>query len=68
MEKLFIRLGWREKAPEMMKQIVKRTIEMREEQNISRKDMLQLLMQLRNKGQVNDNDNDWSAKATDKGT
>ncbi|XP_011210279.3 probable cytochrome P450 6d5 [Bactrocera dorsalis] len=66
LEMLFIRLGWREKAPEMMREIVKRTIEMREEQNITRKDMLQLLMQLRNKGQVNDNDNDWSAKATDK--
>ncbi|XP_039948574.1 probable cytochrome P450 6d5 [Bactrocera tryoni] len=66
LEKLFIRLGWREEAPNMMRKIVKRTIEMREEQNISRKDMLQLLMQLRNKGQISVDDNDWSAKATDK--
>ncbi|XP_049305684.1 probable cytochrome P450 6d5 [Bactrocera dorsalis] len=66
LEKLFIRLGWREEAPNMMREIVKRTIEMREEQNISRKDMLQLLMQLRNKGQISVDDNDWSAKATDK--
>ncbi|XP_036346577.1 probable cytochrome P450 6d5 [Rhagoletis pomonella] len=63
LEKLFIRFGWREEAPNMMREIVQRTIKMREEQNISRKDMLQLLMQLRNKGQINDDDNDWSAKA-----
>ncbi|XP_036327231.1 probable cytochrome P450 6d5 isoform X2 [Rhagoletis pomonella] len=63
LEKLFIRMGWREEAPNMMRQIVKRTIKMREEQNISRKDMLQLLMQLRNKGEISADDNDWSANA-----
>ncbi|XP_053969914.1 probable cytochrome P450 6d5 isoform X1 [Anastrepha ludens] len=62
LEKLFLRLGWREEAPNMMREIVKRTVQMREEQNITRKDMLQLLMQLRNKGEISPDDNDWSAK------
>ncbi|XP_053969916.1 probable cytochrome P450 6d5 [Anastrepha ludens] len=65
LEKLFIRLGWREEAFKMMREIVKRTVQMREEQNITRKDLLQLLMQLRNKGQINTDDNDWSAIQAD---
>ncbi|XP_004535625.1 probable cytochrome P450 6d5 [Ceratitis capitata] len=61
LERLFMRLGWREEAPNMMRDLVKQTIQMREAHNISRKDMLQLLMQLRNKGEINADDNDWSA-------
>lgn len=41
-----------------MKSMVKETIEYREKNNISRKDVLQLLLQLRNTGDVQ-NDGDW---------
>ncbi|CAD6991105.1 unnamed protein product [Ceratitis capitata] len=67
LERLFMRLGWREEAPNMMRDLVKQTIQMREAHNISRKDMLQLLMQLRNKGEINADDNDWSATKVGKG-
>ncbi|NP_001306598.1 cytochrome P450 6D16 [Ceratitis capitata] len=62
LEKLFMRLGWREEAPNLMREIVRRTIQMREAHNISRKDMLQLLMQLRNNGEISADDNDWTTK------
>lgn len=65
---MFQRIGWTEPAPEFMKQIVRRTIEHREKNNVIRKDMLQLLLQLRNTGKINgDDDEEWSAEKT-KGT
>ncbi|XP_013105865.2 probable cytochrome P450 6d5 [Stomoxys calcitrans] len=65
LEKFFQRLGWREPAPEYMKKLVRRTIEHRDKHNIVRKDMLQLLLQLRNTGKINDdNDLEWAAKKT----
>lgn len=65
LEKLFQRLGWTEPAPEYMKKIVRSTIEYREKNNVIRKDMLQLLLQLRNTGKINDdNDEEWSAQKT----
>lgn len=42
---------------------VRQNLEYREKNNISRKDFFQLLMQLRNTGKIQD-DNDWAAKAT----
>ncbi|NP_001273842.1 probable cytochrome P450 6d5-like [Musca domestica] len=67
LEKIFQRLGWTEPAPDYMKKIVRQTIEKREKHNIVRKDMLQLLLQLRNTGKINgDEDEGWSAvKTTD---
>lgn len=58
-------MGWKEPAPECMKKLVRRTIEYREKNNVIRKDMLQLLLQLRNTGKINDdNDEEWSAEKT----
>lgn len=65
LEKIFQRLGWTEPAPDYMKKIVRQTIEKREKHNIVRKDMLQLLLQLRNTGKINgDEDEGWSAVKT----
>ncbi|XP_073840778.1 cytochrome P450 6d5 [Musca autumnalis] len=65
LEKIFQRLGWTEPAPDGMKKIVRQTIERREKHNIVRKDMLQLLLQLRNTGKINgDEDEGWSAEKT----
>lgn len=48
-----------------MTDMVQRNLTMREENNITRKDFFQLLMQLRNTGSVNDDDSaDWSTKAS----
>lgn len=41
---------------------VRQNLEYREKNNVTRKDFFQLLMQLRNTGQVNKEDDDWSAK------
>lgn len=65
LEKLFQRIGWTQAAPESMKKLVHRTIEYREKNKVIRKDMLQLLLQLRNTGKINDdNDEEWSAQKT----
>ncbi|XP_013105864.2 probable cytochrome P450 6d5 [Stomoxys calcitrans] len=65
LEKFFQRLGWTEPAPDSMKKLVRQTIECREKHNIVRKDLLQLLLQLRNTGKINgDDDDEWSAKKT----
>lgn len=48
---------------DFMTETVRQTVEYREENNIIRKDFLQLLIQLRNTGEVQ-GDDDWSAKAT----
>ncbi|XP_037821140.1 probable cytochrome P450 6d5 [Lucilia sericata] len=65
LEKVFQRMGWSEPAPDSMKKLVRRTIEYREKNNVTRKDMLQLLLQLRNTGKINDdNDEEWSAEKT----
>jgi len=48
--------------------IVKETIEHREKHGTVRKDMLQLLMQLRNTGSIDEDDNKvWSLETTDDG-
>lgn len=46
---------------DFMTDTVRQTVDYREKNGITRKDFLQLLMQLRNYGQVNENDDDWSA-------
>lgn len=50
-----------------MKSMVKETIEYREKNNISRKDVLQLLLQLRNTGDVQ-NDGDWDLEILKNGS
>lgn len=46
-----------------MVRIVKDTIEFREANNVQRKDFMQLLLQLRNNGEVNEDSNDWDVKS-----
>lgn len=50
---------------DFMTETVRQTVDYREKHGIIRKDFLQLLMQLRNYGQVKDNDDDWSAEIKD---
>lgn len=50
-----------------MKSMVKETIEYREKNNISRNDVLQLLLQLRNTGDVQ-NDGEWDTKILKNGS
>ncbi|KAL9890829.1 cytochrome P450 6d5 isoform 2-T2 [Glossina fuscipes fuscipes] len=71
LEKFFQSLGWSEKASDFMNKIVKETVCYREQNNVERKDMLQILLQLRNTGKINTDDDDghvnaqlWSAQKT----
>lgn len=49
---------------DFMTETVRQTLEYREKNNVIRKDFLQMLIQLRNMGKVQEADDDWSAKAT----
>lgn len=46
--------------------LVKQTLEYREEKKVSRKDFFQLLIQLRNSGQIQ-KDDEWDTKIIDQG-
>lgn len=50
---------------DFMIETVKQNLEYREKNNVSRKDFFQLLIQFRNSGEIDDN-NDWSAKQSNK--
>lgn len=63
--KFFFKLGIRNNVAITLREIIKETIEYREKHGIIRKDMLQLLMQLRNKGEINEDDNNWNAQASE---
>ncbi|KAH8359312.1 hypothetical protein KR093_005731, partial [Drosophila rubida] len=63
LEGIFIRLGLPLSGTERMRKLVHRTIAYREENNIVRHDLLQLLLQLRNTGKVNNDDSVWSAES-----
>jgi len=67
LEKFFVRIGWKQEATERMRELSNRTVDLREENNIVRKDLLQLLLQLRNQGKVNTDDTVWSAESTKNG-
>ncbi|XP_043947047.1 probable cytochrome P450 6d5 [Drosophila biarmipes] len=67
LEKFFVRIGWKQEATERMRELSHRTVDLREKNNIVRKDLLQLLLQLRNQGKVNADDNNWSAESTKNG-
>ncbi|XP_030369208.1 probable cytochrome P450 6d4 [Scaptodrosophila lebanonensis] len=62
---ILFRLGFKNPIANALMQIVKETIEYREKHNIVRKDMLQLLMQLRNTGSIDENDNNWNFEKGD---
>lgn len=49
---------------EFMFDTVKQNLDYREKNNVTRKDFFQLLMQLRNTGKVQDDNDDWVTKAT----
>jgi len=61
---MIVRLGFNQPAPEAMKAIVRRTIDYREKHNIERRDLLQLLLQLKNTGKISADDEVWSAQKT----
>ncbi|XP_031625467.1 probable cytochrome P450 6d5 [Contarinia nasturtii] len=66
MPKLSNLLGLRfvdKEVGDFMIETVRQNAEYREKNNLIRKDFFQLLMQLRNTGKVNENDDDWSAKS-----
>lgn len=56
-------MGFKNKTAVGLREILKDTIEYREKHNIVRKDMLQLMMQLRNTGKIAEDDDNWSANA-----
>lgn len=60
----FLRLRFTDKeVGDFMIETVRQNAEYRESNNVMRKDFFQLLLQLRNTGEVHEDD-DWSAKAT----
>ncbi|KAH8268597.1 hypothetical protein KR026_009904 [Drosophila bipectinata] len=67
LEKIFVRLGWKQEANEAMRELSSRTIDLREKNNIVRKDMLQLLLQLRNQGKISTDDSVWTAENSKQG-
>ncbi|EDW24590.1 GL24232 [Drosophila persimilis] len=67
LEKIFVRLGWSQEGPERIRELSNRTVDLREEKNIERRDLLQLLLQLRNTGKISNDDNMWSAQNANKG-
>ncbi|XP_022217127.1 probable cytochrome P450 6d5 [Drosophila obscura] len=67
LEKLFVRLGWTQEGPERLRELSHRTVDLREEKNIVRRDLLQLLLQLRNTGKISNDDGMWSAENVSKG-
>lgn len=62
MERIFNRLGWMVDGQAQMQDLVHRTIDYREEHNVERRDLMQLLLQLRNTGNISKDDGVWSAK------
>lgn len=67
LEKLFVRLGWKQDAIEGMRELASQTIDLREKNNIVRKDLLQLLLQLRNQGKISTDDSVWTAENSKQG-
>ncbi|KAH8383087.1 hypothetical protein KR009_006667 [Drosophila setifemur] len=67
LEKIFVKMGWTQEGPERMRELSHRTMDLREKNNIVRKDLLQLLLQLRNQGEINNDDSIWSAESSKNG-
>ncbi|KAH8250912.1 hypothetical protein KR038_004590 [Drosophila bunnanda] len=68
LEKFFVKIGWKQEAFERMRELSNRTVDLREKNNIVRKDLLQLLLQLRNQGKISTDDNVWTAESSKHGT
>ncbi|XP_068143568.1 probable cytochrome P450 6d5 [Drosophila tropicalis] len=62
LEEFFVAIGWKQESLEDMRELVNRTIAFREQNNVTRRDMLQLLLQLRNSGSISSDDNMWTAE------
>ncbi|XP_070851317.1 probable cytochrome P450 6d2 [Drosophila suzukii] len=56
--KLMNRLGYESRILTSLRDMMKRTIEFREQHNVVRKDMLQLLIRLRNTGKIGEDDDE----------
>ncbi|XP_052858632.1 probable cytochrome P450 6d5 [Drosophila gunungcola] len=67
LEKFFVKIGWKQEAFERMRELSNRTVDLREKNNLVRRDLLQLLLQLRNQGKINTDDSVWSAESTKNG-
>ncbi|XP_017032888.1 probable cytochrome P450 6d5 [Drosophila kikkawai] len=67
LEKLFVKIGWKQEAFERMRELSNRTVDLREKNNIVRKDLLQLLLQLRNQGKISTDDTVWTAESSKNG-
>ena len=48
-----------------MVDIVKKQIQYRERENVTKKDFIQILIQLRNAGEINEDDKDWNVRMSD---
>ncbi|KAL5280802.1 CYP3A4.2 family protein [Megaselia abdita] len=59
LEKVFQFFKYSDKAADFMRRIVRETVEFREKNNYVRKDLMQMLIQLRNSGQINADDENW---------
>lgn len=58
-------IRWADKeSGDFMIDTVRQNLEYREKNDVSRRDFFQLLMQLRNTGKIQDDDDDWTAKST----
>jgi len=62
-EKIFVRLGVVNPVAEAMKAMVRQTVEYREKNNVHRKDMMQMLIELRNTGKINLDDELWQGQS-----
>ncbi|KAH8248903.1 hypothetical protein KR032_004110 [Drosophila birchii] len=67
LEKFFVKIGWKQEAFERMREISNHTVDLREKNNIVRKDLLQLLLQLRNQGKISTDDTVWTAESSKHG-
>lgn len=61
-EKVMRFFGFRDKVREFMRKIVTETVEFREKNNFVRKDLMQMLIQLRNTGTINPDENHWKVQ------
>lgn len=62
LEKVFRFFHYPDPVGDFMKKMVKETVEYREKNNIVRKDLMQMLIQLRNSGQINADDDNWKVQ------
>ncbi|KAL5280354.1 CYP3A4.2 family protein [Megaselia abdita] len=64
LKKVFKFLNIEDKSRDFMKRVVRETVEFREKNNFVRKDLMQMLIQLRNSGHINEDDENWKFQTT----